>query len=197
MSGSFTDPSAGGVAEQQPVGAGMTEPPPPPVHPAAAIFPMLPDDELQALADDIKEHGLRQPIVLAHPDREILDGRNRLAACRIAGVRAKYEVFKGDAWQYVIPECRCGIYAVHASELWTSWDDPDSVVGFVAASGLVIDGPQGFRAERVGIVALFAFHSHDQLADRYGVPVLHDPFEFMRRTEAQIAKQKGERRWDV
>lgn len=32
------------------------------VHPAAAAFPMMPDDELAALAEDIKANGLNQPI---------------------------------------------------------------------------------------------------------------------------------------
>lgn len=54
-------------------------------HPAAAWFPMLADAELQALADDIREHGQRVPILI-YLDR-IIDGRNRLAACRLAGVK--------------------------------------------------------------------------------------------------------------
>ena len=53
-------------------------------HPAAEIFPMLADTELRALADDIKTHGQRDPIVLL--DGAILDGRNRLRACELAGV---------------------------------------------------------------------------------------------------------------
>jgi ParB-like chromosome segregation protein Spo0J len=55
------------------------------VHPAAAVFPMLNDVELTALAEDIKEHGLRQPIVLNHDESILVDGRNRLRACEIAG----------------------------------------------------------------------------------------------------------------
>jgi hypothetical protein len=55
------------------------------VHPYAAWFPMLDDDGLARLANDIRENGQRLPILL---DREgkVVDGRNRLAACRMAGV---------------------------------------------------------------------------------------------------------------
>lgn len=74
-----------------------------PVHPAADVFPMMPDDELDKLAADIEANGLRNSIVLwqsnDQPPRSrhrqvreqrglidlsasyyVLDGRNRLAA---------------------------------------------------------------------------------------------------------------------
>lgn len=57
-------------------------------HPAADLFPMLGADELQQLADDIKENGLLDSVVLFHG--EILDGRNRLAACELAGVEPRF-----------------------------------------------------------------------------------------------------------
>lgn len=53
----------------------------PPVHPFAALFPMLPDDELDELAEDIKANGLHHPIVFDQ-DGNLCDGRNRLKACR-------------------------------------------------------------------------------------------------------------------
>lgn len=55
-----------------------------PVHPAAELFPMMDAEALQALADDIREHGQREPVILYHG--EVLDGRNRLRACELAGV---------------------------------------------------------------------------------------------------------------
>jgi hypothetical protein len=58
-------------------------------HPAALLFPMMSTDELQKLADDIKENGLLEPIVLL--DDLILDGRNRLKACGMAGVPPRYD----------------------------------------------------------------------------------------------------------
>lgn len=65
------------------------------VHPVAALFPMLADDELRELAEDIRQRGLLQPIVLA-PDGSILDGRNRYAACQLAGVEPQYVTYEGD-----------------------------------------------------------------------------------------------------
>ena len=65
------------------------------IHPAAEIFPMLSDEELDSLAVDIKTHGLRHPLVMH--DRELLDGRNRLAACKIAGVAPSFVEYEGDS----------------------------------------------------------------------------------------------------
>jgi ParB-like chromosome segregation protein Spo0J len=55
------------------------------VHPAAELFPLLEDDELQKLADDIREHGQIHPILI-DAQRRIVDGRNRFLACEKAGV---------------------------------------------------------------------------------------------------------------
>jgi len=70
-------------------------------HPVADIFPMLPPDELQRLADDIAARGLLEPVVML--DDMILDGRNRYAACKLAGVTPDFVTFSGnDALGYVI-----------------------------------------------------------------------------------------------
>ncbi len=55
-----------------------------PVHPAADIFPMLDEDELNELAADIKQNGLIHPLVVK--DGVLIDGRNRREACRIADI---------------------------------------------------------------------------------------------------------------
>lgn len=65
------------------------------VHPAADIFPMMTDAELQELAEDISAHGLQLPLTLTH-DGILVDGRNRLAACRIANVDHSYHMLPED-----------------------------------------------------------------------------------------------------
>ncbi|MCX4718264.1 ParB N-terminal domain-containing protein [Streptomyces virginiae] len=57
---------------------------------------MLDDDELRALADDIIELGQHHPIVL-DADGRILDGRNRLKACEIAGIEPVYVTYDGNS----------------------------------------------------------------------------------------------------
>ncbi|HEX3871826.1 MAG TPA: ParB N-terminal domain-containing protein [Pirellulales bacterium] len=63
-------------------------------HPVADLFPMMSDDELKDLAADIDLRGQLQPIVV-HKD-EILDGRNRYAACKLAGVNPTFEQYDDD-----------------------------------------------------------------------------------------------------
>jgi DNA-binding Lrp family transcriptional regulator len=55
------------------------------VHPAADLFPMMPPDELRALGEDIKKNGLREGVALL--DGALLDGRNRLEAMELAGIK--------------------------------------------------------------------------------------------------------------
>lgn len=63
-------------------------------HPLAELFPMLPERELHELADDIVTFGQRVPIVLL--DGMVLDGRNRLAACRFADVEPCFADYDGE-----------------------------------------------------------------------------------------------------
>lgn len=53
-------------------------------HDVAAIFPLMGAIEFKAFAADIASNGQRDPIILL--DGKVLDGRNRLHACEIAGV---------------------------------------------------------------------------------------------------------------
>ena len=62
-------------------------------HPICLLIPSADEDELQDLTDDIRAHGLIDPIVLF--EGMILDGRNRAAACERAGVAPRYVQFGG------------------------------------------------------------------------------------------------------
>jgi hypothetical protein len=55
------------------------------VHPAADLFPMMPENELKELAESIKKHGLRERLTVT-TDGVLLDGRNRYAAMQLAEI---------------------------------------------------------------------------------------------------------------
>jgi hypothetical protein len=63
-------------------------------HPAANMFTLLDDKDLAVLAEGIKTTGLLYPIVML--DDKVLDGRNRLAACRLAGVTPRFVEWDGS-----------------------------------------------------------------------------------------------------
>jgi hypothetical protein len=58
-------------------------------HPAAELFPLMDKAELKELAADIKKNGLFAGIA-RDQNGVILDGRNRLEACRMAGVEPHF-----------------------------------------------------------------------------------------------------------
>lgn len=65
----------------------------PEFDPATAIYPDLPAAEFEALKADIKEHGLQQPILTK--DGKVIDGRQRLRACRELGIQPEFIEIKG------------------------------------------------------------------------------------------------------
>jgi ParB-like chromosome segregation protein Spo0J len=97
------------------------------VHQAADVFPMLNDDELAKLGEDILANGLREPIKLMYVGKAkqigensfsqetvLIDGRNRLEAMERVGIdlescAPKYQFvnrsrgpFDFDAASYII-----------------------------------------------------------------------------------------------
>lgn len=68
-------------------------------HPIACIFPMLSDEKLRELSDDIEQHGQREDIVLL--GGKVLDGRNRWLACKMAGIEPRTRNFKGTPSQAI------------------------------------------------------------------------------------------------
>jgi len=72
------------------------------VHPTADLFPLMSSDELDEMAEDIAEHGLIEPIVL-DADGTLIDGRNRLEACKRAGVEPSFTPLNGrDAVAFIL-----------------------------------------------------------------------------------------------
>lgn len=73
-------------------------------HPYADKFPMLSECDLADLADSIRANGLRNPIVLTN-DGLVLDGRNRVAACAMAGIEPEVVVYEGDDLAEYVIDC--------------------------------------------------------------------------------------------
>jgi ParB-like chromosome segregation protein Spo0J len=79
-----------------------------PIHPAAAKWPMMSENEIIALAEDIEANGQKESISLwfdeGHPGIiSLIDGRNRLAALKLLGKEPAYHVItEGDPVKYVI-----------------------------------------------------------------------------------------------
>lgn len=63
------------------------------LHPLCTFFPRIEGAEFTELVEDIRQHGLRNPIVLL--DRMILDGGNRYRACVEAGVAPQFTQYEG------------------------------------------------------------------------------------------------------
>lgn len=62
-------------------------------HPVCRMFPSMTDEELDALIEDVRANGLRDPIVRWRG--EIIEGRHRLQACIAAGVAPRFVEWDG------------------------------------------------------------------------------------------------------
>lgn len=65
------------------------------LHPLCTLFPRILDEDFISLTQDIKTHGLREPITVH--GGFILDGGNRYRACISAGVEPVFVDFSGDS----------------------------------------------------------------------------------------------------
>ena len=59
------------------------------VHPVADLFPLMDDQAFKELTDDIKQNGLRSPIIIH--EGALLDGRNRKRVCDLIGIKPVYK----------------------------------------------------------------------------------------------------------
>jgi N6-adenosine-specific RNA methylase IME4 len=64
------------------------------LHELCRLFPPMSEEQLNALTDDIRDNGLRQPIVIY--ENKILDGRHRYLACVRLGRQPVSVVYDGS-----------------------------------------------------------------------------------------------------
>lgn len=63
-------------------------------HPLCEMLPPMSDADYTRLRDDIKAHGMREPIV--EFEGQILDGRHRFRACAELGIKPSFKPYAGD-----------------------------------------------------------------------------------------------------
>ena len=63
-------------------------------HPVAELFPLLVGNAFDGLVADIRRQGLLEPIW--RWKGKVIDGRNRLLACRRAGVEPRFQEYEGS-----------------------------------------------------------------------------------------------------
>jgi N6-adenosine-specific RNA methylase IME4/ParB-like chromosome segregation protein Spo0J len=85
-------------------------------HSAADLFPLMSDADIDKLAEDIREHGLVEPIVVHRDDGSILDGRNRYLACKKAKVKPDTEQWDGPAGSEVTYVISRNLHRRHLNE---------------------------------------------------------------------------------
>ena len=68
-------------------------------HPIAGIFPLIEGQEFKQLVEDIRTHGVREPVWLY--EEKILDGRNRYKAAQEVGAEIQTREFSGTALEAI------------------------------------------------------------------------------------------------
>jgi ParB-like chromosome segregation protein Spo0J len=69
-------------------------PTPLPFHPLADLFPLLEGAEFDELVEDIRQHGVLEPVWLY--DDQVLDGRNRYRACQALDIHCPSRIYDGN-----------------------------------------------------------------------------------------------------
>lgn len=106
-----------------------------PSHPLADIFPMIAEADLKVLAADIAANGQVEPILLL--EGKVLDGRNRQAACGLAGVEPIYAEFAGsDPLSFVLSK---NLHRRHLSESQRA-----------IAAAMIVDWERGINQSTAG-----------------------------------------------
>lgn len=128
------------------------------VHPVADILPMLSDAELAEMAADIKTNGQIYEIVTAEIAGEelLLDGRNRLRACEIAGVEPRFKQLNGstDPIAFIASANLRRDHTVGQRAIWAAMAEPHAATRHETG-----------RGKKSPISATFPLVDHQRLAE--------------------------------
>lgn len=78
------------------------------VHPFSRLIPLITIGDLDRLYDDIRDHGINEPLVMF--EGQVLDGRNRLAVAATLGIPVKLKDFEGTE-----DEARAFVWSANAA----------------------------------------------------------------------------------
>ena len=128
------------------------------IHPLAEMFPMMSEEELDELASDIKTNGLRHPIV-RDKDDQIIDGRNRLEACKRARIEPEFILLEDgkDPVAFIISEnvtrrhLTKGQRAMLAAKAKKSQDGSSGTNAFSGSSGTIRQFEEQLKVSHTGI----------------------------------------------
>lgn len=157
------------------------------IHAVAGFFPMLSDSELRELADDIAENGLQEALV--KQGNVLLDGRNRLAACKLAGVEPIYREFTGgDAAVFIV--------SANLKRRHLTKEQRDDVIRRLRAQGMTLEKVAKAAGVSVGTVHAA---TNEQLfnseklpgADGKARPAHYKP----RKKMPHVAQNSGDNEW--
>jgi hypothetical protein len=173
------------------------------VHPIAALFPMMTEDELAELADDILSNGLIHPIVV-DGDGVLIDGRNRLRACEIAGVEPKFQQLNGhDAAAFIVSvnlERRNLSKGQQAIALAMIYPEPQRGRGKKDEARKVLE-TRSFSRQRLEQARLVLRHSRalaeDVIANRTSLDKALTTMEQERRASQSVDEKMAELRSDA
>nr|WP_278520093.1 MT-A70 family methyltransferase [Brucella anthropi] len=120
-----------------------------PAHPLADIFPMIAEADLKVLAADIAANGQVDPILLL--GGKVLDGRNRQAACKLAGIEPLYTDFGGtDPVSFVLSK---NLHRRHLSESQRAM-----------AAAMIVDWERGINQTTAGAANLQTRRAAEKLS---------------------------------